>query len=134
MKEWKEAELRAEGYEIWNGKITNADLDMSDHGCITMWLSIEGNGCGVCYGGICLGKGYVGAKTFSSSRNSMIYIMRIMDVLGVSKFNNLKGQYVRVAAKSIGSPVKIIGNIIRDKWFDADSCFEPNDILKEYLE
>lgn len=49
--------------------------------------------------------------------------MRIMDVIGVSKFSQLRGEYVRVASKGWGDTVKIIGNILRDKWFDSESFF-----------
>ena len=126
MKDWKEEELIAKGYEIWNGKITSADLDMSAHGCITMWLAIDGGGKGVCFGGICLGHGYVGADPdfFDASGNAMVYVMRIMDVIGVEKFSELEGQYVRVASPGWGGSVKIIGNIIKDHWFDAKSFYE----------
>lgn len=127
MKEWHECELIGAGYQIWNAKITSADLDMSEHGCITMWLALDGGGIGVCYGGICLGNGYVDAKVFKASDKAMIYVMRVMDTIGVDKFSLLKGQYVRVASKGWGSEVKIIGNIIRDKWFDSDSFFAEKD-------
>lgn len=33
------------------------------------------------------------------------------------------GKYVRVATNGLGNPVKIIGNIIDDKWFDTESIF-----------
>ena len=49
--------------------------------------------------------------------------MRIMDTVGVERFQDLKGKYVRVATKGLGSSVKIIGNIIKDKWFDAETFF-----------
>ena len=49
--------------------------------------------------------------------------MRIMDTVGVEKFQDLKGKYIRVAAKGWGNSVKIIGNIINDKWFDTETFF-----------
>ena len=50
--------------------------------------------------------------------------MNIMNVVGVERFNDMKGKYVRVAIKGLGSPVKIIGNIIEDKWFDPELFFK----------
>lgn len=123
MKDWKQDELIAEGYELWNARITHVDLDMSDHGCITMWLTLDGGGNCVCYGGVCLGHGYVGSKHFDASDKAMVYVMRVMDVIGVSKFSQLRGEYVRVASKGWGDTVKIIGNILKDKWFDSESFF-----------
>ena len=40
-----------------------------------------------------------------------------------SKFEDLKGKYVRVAIKGWGHSVKIIGNILEDKWFDIETFF-----------
>lgn len=51
-------------------------------------------------------------------------IMRIMDTVGESELLNMKGKYIRVAHKGWGDTVKIIGNIIKDKWFDYGTFFE----------
>lgn len=98
---------------------------MADHGCLTLAMTLEGGGWGVVYGGYCLGKGYLGADDdfFSGSASGMEYLIRIMDTVGVEKFQDLRGEYVRVATKGWGSSVKIIGNIINDKWFDAETFF-----------
>lgn len=79
---------------------------------------------GVCYGGYVLGKGYVGAKNFKGYASGMEAIMRIMDTVGCSTYEGMKGKYVRVATKGWGSTVKIIGNILEDKWFDYGSFFD----------
>ena len=39
--------------------------------------------------------------------------MRIMDVVGESELLKLKGKYIRIAHKGLGSTVEIIGNIIK---------------------
>ncbi len=119
----KTEDLIKAGYTLENMKITSVDLSMRDHGAITLMMAMEGNGIGTIYGGICLGHGYLGAKEFSGSEKAMPYIMRIMDVVGVECFNDMKGKYVRVAIKTFSSPVKIIGNIIEDKWFNPESFF-----------
>lgn len=36
---------------------------------------------------------------------------------------DMKGKYVRIADKGWGNSVKIIGNLISDKWFDYESFF-----------
>ena len=124
MKNWTEDELIKAGYKIENAQITYADLSMEDHGCITLCMPLDGPGWGTVYGGYCLGHGYVGSKSFDSNKDSMVYIMKIMDTVGVSRFIDLKGKYIRVAVQGLSSPVKIIGNIMKDKWFDPDSFFE----------
>lgn len=128
MKKYTQEQLIESGYRIENALITNVDLSMADHGCLTLAMTLEGGGWGVVYGGYCLGKGYLGADDdfFDGSAAGMEYLMRIMDTVGVEKFQDLKGKYVRVAAKGWGNSVKIIGNIINDKWFDAETFFADN--------
>ena len=125
MKKYTQEQLTEAGYSIENALITNVDLSMADHGCLTLAMTLEGSGWGVVYGGYCLGKGYLGADDdfFDGSAAGMEYLIRIMDTVGVEKFQDLKGKYVRVADKGWGSSVKIIGNIIKDKWFDAETFF-----------
>lgn len=125
MKKWTKEELINEGYEISNALIKSVDLSMADHGCVSLELVLDGAGWGCCYGGYILGKGYVGAKDefIEGSAAGMEYIIRIMDTVECERFNDLKGKYVRVATKGWGSSVNIIGNIIKDKWFDQESFF-----------
>lgn len=111
------------GYKIENALIKSVDLSMADHGCFTLSMTLDGGGWGVVYGGYCLGKGYLGADEFEGSAAGMEYLMRIMDTVGVEKFQDLKGKYVRVATKGWGDSVRIIGNILKDKWFDAKTFF-----------
>lgn len=108
---------------IENAKITSVDLSMEDHGCLALWIILEGNGWGCGFGGRCIGKGYLGAKEFIGSKKGTEEIMRIMDVVGVSKFNDMKGRYVRVETNGWGGTIKKIGNIIEDKWFDYEEFY-----------
>lgn len=123
MKNYTYDQLTELGYTIENALIEKVDLSMADHGCLTLAMTLQGGGWGVVYGGYCLGKGYLGAEEFSGSAAGIESIMRIMDVVGVERFQNLKGKYVRVATKGWGGLVKIIGNIISDKWFDIETFF-----------
>jgi hypothetical protein len=125
MINWSESLLRESGYRIGNSLIESADLNMENHGCLDMTLSLSGQ-VNVCFGGYVLGIGYLGANDdfWEGSAAGLEYIMRVMDVVGVERFQDLKGKYVRVAHKGLGSSVKIIGNITREKWFDAESFFK----------
>lgn len=122
MIEWDRWKLKEHGYEIENCIIKSADLSMSDHGVLDMSLYLEGQ-CNVVFGGYVLGHGYLGADDFKGSAAGLEYIMRIMDVVGVEKYSQLKGKTVRVAHKGLGSSVKIIGNIIKENWLDVESFF-----------
>lgn len=124
MRNWTKEELIAKGYKIENAQITSVDLSMADHGVLTLAIGLNGDTWGCIYGGYILGYGYLGADEFDGSADGIESIMRIMNVVGVERFNNMKNEYVRVATKGWGSPVKIIGHITKDKWFDIESFFK----------
>ncbi len=111
--------------EIKNVKITNVSLTMADHGCLTFYLTLEGDGWGINYGGYCIGLGFLGSDSFTAKNGSgLVTIMRIMDTVGVERWEDLKGKYIRIVDEGWGSSVKKIGNIIKDKWFDIDEFFK----------
>ena len=124
MKEWTQKELEEAGYKIENVQISRVDLSMADYGVLTLEMPITGNGWGCVYGGRVIGQGYLGAKEFKGTPMGIEYIMRIMDIVGVEKFNEMRGKYIRVARTRWGDPIRIIGNLIKDRWFDADRFFE----------
>ncbi len=132
MMKWTLEELEKAGYKIENAEIELVDLSMADHGCLTNDIVLKGGGWSCVYGGFCIGKGYLGCPDdfFHGSPSGIEYIMRIMDTVGVDRFQNLKGKYVRVATKGWGSSIKIIGNILTDKWFDAESFFKDFEQVK----
>ena len=125
MRKWTKEELEEAGYKIENVKITNVDLSMSDHGVLCLSMTLDGLGWGCIYGGYVLGHGYLGCDDdyFKGSKQGTESIMRIMDVVGCSRFNSMKDKIVRVATKEWGDTIKIIGNVIEDKWFDAESFY-----------
>lgn len=123
--------LEKEGYRIENARITAVSLNMRDHACLSLDLILEGNGWSMVYGGYCLGHGYLGAEDedFQGSAAGMEAIMMIMNTVGVSDLSDLKNKYIRVALGSRRSDsVKIIGNIIKDKWFDYRTFFEDKEM------
>lgn len=111
--------------EILNAQIINVSITMADHGCLTFYITIQGGALGCSIGGYCIGHGYLGADTFEVKHgDGLEAMMRIMDVVGVSRWEDLKGKYIRFEYNGLGSTVKKIGNIIEDKWFDIDKFFK----------
>lgn len=111
--------------KITNMKITNVSLTMADHGCLTFWITVEGAGTGCNIGGYCIGHGYLGSKEFSDDHGGgLVAMMKIMDVVGVERWEDLKGKYCRVEDNGLGSPITKIGNIINNNWFDLKEYFE----------
>lgn len=125
MKKWTERELKEAGYDIQNCEIDFVDLSIADHGVCTLSIGLNGHGWGCVYGGYVLGHGYLGADddVFDGSATGMESIIRIMNVVGVERFNSMKGKIIRAATKGWGSSIKIIGNVIEDNWFDIESFF-----------
>ena len=111
--------------EIENARITSTSITMKDHGCLTFWLTLEGHGWGVGFGGYCIGHGFLGSKEFKAENGyGLEAMMRIMDVVGVDSWEDLKGKYVRCGLDGWGGKCVKIGNIIKDKWFDIQAFFE----------
>ena len=118
--------------KIRNAKITDTSITMGDHGCLTFRIRLESGALCVLYGDYCIGQGFLGSDTFTADNGSgLVAMMRIMDVVGVERWENLKGKYVRFVDDAWGSPVKKIGNIIEDKWFDIDDFFKNYNKEKE---
>jgi hypothetical protein len=112
-----------EELEIKNAKITNISVSMEDHGCLTFYITLDGGAWGCTYGGYCMGKGYLGAKEFYSTDAGLEILMRIMDTVGVEKWEDLKGKYCRVKTEGWGGTIQAIGNILTNKWFDIEEFY-----------
>ncbi len=110
--------------KIVNAKITSASITMADHGCLTFWVTVQGGGWGISIGGYAIGHGYLGADEFDGDGAGLEAMMRIMDVVGVEKWEDLKGNYIRVEDNGWGESIRKIGHITDDKWFDIDEFFK----------
>lgn len=123
MKQYTTKELINNGYIIENALIKSVDISMADHGCITTSIALDSGSWSCIFGGYCLGHGYLGATEFDGSPKGIEMIARIMNTVGVERFNDMPGKYVHVATKGWGDTIKIIGNIIKDQWFDIETFF-----------
>lgn len=126
MIEWNEEKLKEEGYEIKNALITSVDISTEAHCCAVLRMVLEGDGWGVSYGGYSLGRAgtYIKREEIESSGEGFKSILQIMWTLETDSLANLRGKYCRVATKGWGENVKIIGHLIKDRWFDYGSFFE----------
>jgi hypothetical protein len=93
--------------QIRNAIITDADLD-TERG-LTYWITLDYGGAGQAFGGYQLG---------GPSRFTELAITRLMDVVGVGRWSELKGKAVR--ADATGGKVFRLGNHLRDKWIDLE--------------
>ena len=108
---------------IKNAKITSTMLGREDHGIMTFMIYIDAGdfSCGV--GGFCLDEFNATTQTRVFRAESMEAISEILNVVGVNKWEDLPGKYIRFEDNGFGSTVTKIGNIVNDKWFDMKNFF-----------
>lgn len=132
MKKWTKKQLEANGYELKNAYIKNVSFGIKDYGFLFLTLTLEGDGWGVNYMCPSVGRKYYingesikdgNAANFEGYEGGAEAIVRILDVVDCFELESLKGKYIRAAIKR-GESVKIIGNIIKDQWFDYGSFFD----------
>ena len=108
---------------IKNAKIRSTMLGREDHGIMTFMIYIDARdfSCGV--GGFCLDGYDKESKTRVFKAESLEAISKVLEVVGVNKWEDLPGKYIRFEDNGWGSTVTKIGNIIEDKWFDMKAFF-----------
>lgn len=109
--------------KIKNAKICSTTLGIEDHGVITFMIYINAYGftCGV--GRYCLDEFCSANQTRVFRAESMEAISKVLEVVGVDKWEDLPGKYIRFEDNGLSSTVTKIGNIIEDKWFDLKEFF-----------
>ena len=108
-------------YEV-NGKIHSTMLGIEDHGIMTFFINIDFDGHGQGFGGYAL-DGRSGTQGHSKS---ITCIRKILQTVDVMKWEDLEGKYVRIRKDKEygGGPIKAIGHIMEDKWFDIEEFWK----------
>ena len=110
--------------EIKNARITKTMLGREDHGIMTFMIFIEFDKCVACgVGGYALDQYDDELKTRVCHPIGLEAISKILDVVGVEKWEDLPGKYIRFEDNGWGSTVDAIGNIIEDKWINLREFF-----------
>jgi hypothetical protein len=105
---------------IKNAVITSASITTGDRGFLDAWLHLDYGGSGQGFGGYVL---YL-PKTFAHHNIESVaghFIFRIMEISGVTNWEDLKGKTIRVDADHGG--VSGIGHIVKDDWFYPKADF-----------
>ena len=112
--------------KITNAEITDVTISMADHGCLTFDLFIKTANFEVAVGGYCNGHGYLNSDYWDSSGTFGVALMKIMDTVGVERWEDLKGKHIRIVDDGWGSKITKIGHFMNDKWFDLAEFFKEN--------
>ncbi|PLW59452.1 hypothetical protein [Lactococcus lactis] len=108
-----------------NYEIVSTHLGYEEHGIYTAYLTLKGGGYGASVGGYALDELIAGERVVS--RKGAQLIPKILDVVGVETWEQLKGRYIRVEDNGIGAKVLKIGHLMDDKWLDFESFFKEVD-------
>lgn len=112
--------------ETKNAIITSTMLGIEDHGVMLFYLYLDyGDGGHQGAGGYILDTPIKQGNTFLrrvGTAEGLSLIMKVLEVVGVRKWEDLKGKYVKV--KSDFGKVHAIGNIIKDEWLDFEQFFK----------
>lgn len=104
--------------DIKNATITSTVLGTEDHGILTFYLHLDYGGSGQSAGGYSLDNPLKDGNGKFIKRIGTAYgmqlIVAIMETVGVVKWEDLKGQHIRVEAEHNG--VLAIGNFLKDNW------------------
>lgn len=105
---------------IENGKIVKTELGGD---IMTFWLEIEFDvgGCG--FGGYTLDTYDEKTSKRIGTAKGLQAIKKVLSTVGVDKWEDLKGQYIRCEHQGFGGKIIRIGNLIKDKWFSLEDFF-----------
>lgn len=109
--------------EIKNAQIKGTMLGREDHGIFTFMIYVGFDGCSCGVGGYALDyyDRELGERVYSAK--SLEAVSKILDVVGVDEWEDLKGKYIRIKDNGWGSTIDEIGNLMENKWFNLKEFF-----------
>ena len=102
--------------ETKNARIVSVSLTRADHGCFSIWLTLDYGGSGQGFGGFALDGPYNNTLKRREANKALGYfVMRVLDVVDVDSWEKVAGNNIRVRASL--DKVEAIGNFLEDRWF-----------------
>lgn len=104
-----------------NAQIKSTKLGFISNGIFdfTLVLEIQG-GSGVSFGGWAIDQYDKEKDRRVGTSYGMNMIMRILEVVGVDTWEELKGKYIRIKHTKFEDRVFSIGNLMKEEWIDFD--------------
>lgn len=103
-----------------NAKIISTFFGIEDHGIMTFTLDLDFAGSGQSYGMYALD----GKSGQIEKSRSIQAIRKVLETVGVMKWEDLKGKLIRVRKETEFGQITHIGHILEDKWFSLKEHFE----------
>lgn len=105
---------------VENAQIDSTHLGIEDHGILTAWVMTKAGAIHQGFGGFGFdyrpdGKEWVPSKLLAA------FVRGVIDAVGVSCWEKLKGSYCRVKrheGNGFNAPIYAIGHITEDKWYE----------------
>lgn len=110
--------------KIENVSIESTMLGREDHGIMSAMLMVSGDGWGCGFGGYAMDRYDEAKKARIGHAFGMEFIARVLDVVGVEKWEDLPGKHIRVETEGLGGGILRIGHITKNKWFDPKELAE----------
>ena len=107
--------------ETKNAVIESTSLGR-EHGCMTFMLILDYGGCGQGAGGYVLDGWNAKEQKRTGWVHGITLLSEIMDVVGVERWEDLKGKHIRVKAEH--NKVHAIGNFLKDDWLNFEEWCE----------
>ena len=122
---WNYRKDKSRMNNVCNAHIKKVSLGYEDHGILTFGLTLNiSDGTSCVFGGYELDTYDKTTGKRECQKYSMELITEIMKTVGVKKWEDLIGKYIRVITEGCSTPIRKIGNLMEDKWFDIDKFFE----------
>lgn len=114
--------------KIINAQITSTSLGCSEWGIFSFEIWLKGaDGKNYRFGECCLDTYDQDMKRRIGTAKGMDFLMQTLITIGVSRWEELPGKYVRIVIteKNIQYvSVSVIGNLMKDKWLDDEAFWE----------
>lgn len=119
--------------KIENAVIESTMLGNEDHGIASSYLFLKGDAWGCGFGGYTLDGPYDHTKKKRLPSALMgWWVARVLETVGVEKWEDLTHKHVRAETEGLGGGVVAIGHFIKDKWFRPKE--EIHAFLKEHAD
>lgn len=110
--------------EVKNAKIRKTTLGIEDHGILTCYVHLEGDGWGVGFGGFTLDGPIKRGNEFSHREGTaygMEFINRVLKTLEINSWEKLPGAIVRCKSEGWGGRCLAIGHPLKEQWFEPEA-------------